>query len=205
MKKTFEIDFDSVNDCKKLLNIMKSRISELKKRDDPSFISKNDKNKLIFNACYNIWNTDIDDVYVNVESDEERKYYVYAHCDSSKKLALKKEGKTTFAMTLGMEYLPFYIGKGTGNRAFELNRNETHRKYRQKLNTFNTDVKVQIIKDNLTEKQALMYESKLIDIFGLITTGGYLVNLDEGVRYNERRNKYINDLRELSLYYKNSL
>lgn len=132
-------------------------------------------------------------------------YYVYAHCDPGFKIALKKNGKTTFAATLGMEYVPFYIGKGSGNRAYDLNRNESHRKVRQKIQRFGKDVAVTILKDGLTELEALCIESKLIDIFGLISQrDGHLVNLDEGVSPNERRKLYKDKLSEISQLQKNS-
>ena len=114
-------------------------------------------------------------------------------------------GISTFAATLGMELIPFYVGKGVGDRAYDLNRNETHRKVRQKLQQFGQEVSVKILKSGLTEMEALILESKLIDMFGLIASGGKLVNLDEGVNSKERRLKYKDELREISMLYKNSV
>jgi hypothetical protein len=45
----------------------------------------------------------------------------------------------------------------------------------------------------LTEKEALMLESKLIDIFGLTSFGGWLVNLDEGTSNKKRKEIYMDD------------
>lgn len=42
-------------------------------------------------------------------------------------------------------------------------------------------------------------------MFGLIASGGKLVNLDEGVNSKERRLKYKDELREISMLYKNSV
>jgi hypothetical protein len=53
--------------------------------------------------------------------------------------------------------------------------------------------------------EALILESKLIDMFGLIASGGKLVNLDEGVNSKERRLKYKEALQEISILYKNSV
>lgn len=205
MLKKFEVEWDSQEDCYKLYEKIRSRVFEFKKLNDPNHLSKKDKFLKIFNSCMNVYNTDISKVYNNLKLDETPRYYVYAHCDPGFKIAIKKEGRSSFAATLGMEYMPFYIGKGTDNRAYDLNRNETHRKVRQKINSFNREIKVKIIKDNLTEKEALMLESKLIDIFGLVSYKGRLVNLDEGINNTERRKLYEEDLKELSNYYKNSV
>lgn len=155
--------------------------------------SKNDRSKDVFNACMRIYGTDISHLYTNTNSDVE-KYYVYAHCDPLHKIAIGKHGITSFAATLGLEFRPFYIGMGQGDRAFILDRNETHRKYRQKLQKKNLDAKVTIIKDGLTKNEALALESKLIDVFGLIVDRGYLVNLDEGTQNKNRQDLYKNDL-----------
>ena len=106
---------------------------------------------------------------------------------------LQKAVQIAFASTLGIESLPFYVGKGEGNRAYDLNRNESHRKKRQFIEQTGKQVQVLILKDNLTEVEALMLESKLIDIFGLKSYGGWLVNLDEGVNNQSRKQIYIDD------------
>ena len=49
-----------------------------------------------------------------------------------------------------------------------------------------------------------MMESKLIDILGLKSIGGRLVNLDEGCNHKERRSMYIDKLSVLHDYYKHS-
>lgn len=201
--KTFTVDFDSLEDCNKLLNTLKSNMGNL--RSAVGGITRKDIFKSKFDACNNIFETDISSVYSNIKTDNDNHYYVYVHCDPGANIAVGKDGITTFGATLGMSKIPFYIGKGKGNRAFELDRNETHRKVRQKLKTFGNDIHVQIIKSNLTEKEALMYESKLIDIFGLRTCGGKLVNLDEGVNSSERRLLYAKDLHTISDFYKQSI
>jgi hypothetical protein len=131
-------------------------------------------------------------------------YYVYAHCEPGK-IAIGKEGLTTWAATLGLTNIPFYIGKGTADRAFNLNRNETHRKVKQKLAAFGQEICVNIIKEGLTELEALCLESKLIDIFGVVGKGGRLVNLDEGVNSAVRQARYAVHLQEINKFYKNSL
>jgi len=202
--KTITIDFDSLEDCQKLALQLKSIIGQLR-LSESGYISKNERVKEVFDICCKIYETDISEIYKDQTLDESKIYYVYAHCDPGRKIALKKDGKTTFAATLGLEYIPFYIGKGTGNRAFELDRNDSHRKIRQRLKTFDKDIVVKIIKIDLTEKEALMYESKLMDIFGLKSFGGKLVNLDEGINSKERRKIYATSLHKLNSFYRNSL
>lgn len=203
MIKTFNVDIESIDECNRLINILKSHIGNIKHKQGQR--SKNDSIKIKFDACYEIINTDITDLYEDINFNEARNYYVYVHCDPTASIALKKDGVSTFGATMGMTHLPFYVGKGTGNRAFELDRNETHRKVRQKLKLFDKDIKVTILKEGLTEKEALMLESKLIDIFGLISIGGRLVNLDEGIKSSERKQKYNKYLKELNSFYKNSV
>ena len=120
-------------------------------------------------------------------------------------LQLKKKEEARLLQLWGLIHMPFYIGQGAGNRAFELDRNDSHRKVRQKIKTFDKDVEVKIILDKLTEKESLMYESKLIDIFGLTSFKGRLVNLNEGHNSKLRRELYAEKLRELNTFYKNSV
>jgi len=161
VNKTFTVDWDSIDECNKLLNVMKSRLGELRACKDGS---KKEKFKRSFDACQTIINTDIEFLYNDIVLDENPIYYVYAHCNPEANIAIGKCGKTSFLATLGLDKIPFYIGKGCGNRAFDLSRNETHRKVRQSLKNFDKDIHVKIIRDGLTEKHALILESKLIVI-----------------------------------------
>jgi len=201
-KKTYEIDTDSLEDCMRLLKVAQSLIGQLKVN---KYGTRQEQAIAIFDSCMAIYNADISSAYTGMQFDERPVYYVYTHCEPTHNAQVGKNGKTTFAATIGMKKLPFYVGKGTGNRAYELDRNETHRKIRQRLHNFNKEIEVEIIKDNLTELDALMLESKLIDIFGLVTSGGKLVNLDEGVNSKERRNLYKDELHKISSLYKNSV
>lgn len=182
--KTISIDWDNYEEVKKLFNQVKSRKLQL----EPGRVSKADKQSAIFNACWDVFNTDISHLYDDTISDDS--YYVYAHCDTTNTNDVGRSGTAAFAASLGMKYYPFYIGKGVGNRAYDLNRNETHRKVRQKLHHFGKEIDVVIIKNNLTNNEALQLESKLIDIFGLLSKGGKLCNLDEGKDNKARINQY---------------
>jgi len=110
---------------------------------------------------------------------QEKRFYVYAHVDTSK-INVHITRDTT------LPGIPFYIGKGSGGRAFDLNRNQGHGiKIRELLhaNHAPTDI-VYIIREGLTESDALELESKLIFFFGTIYTEtrkkGVLYNLDMG-------------------------
>jgi hypothetical protein len=199
--KLFEVDWDSLKECKKLSNMISSRMGELRKLESPGRKSKKEIVQLKFDACRKIMDTDISYLYDGLSLSNEKKFYVYVHCDPNAKIAFKRDGVSTFGATLGMTHLPFYVGKGCGDRAYELDRNDSHRKIRQRIKTFGSDILVNILKDGMTEIEALVMESKLIDMFGLISVGGRLANLDEGIKNKERRNKYATELKALSNFY----
>ena len=189
MKKTFQIDWDNLAEVRALFNQSKSRFFELNRIADGR-PSKKQRERDLLDACQTIWASDISTLYPERAGGGVSEYYVYAHLDTSKKIAIGKSGMTSFAATLGMSYFPFYIGKGLAGRCFELNRNETHRKVREKIAKLGKEVAILKIKTGLTESEALQAESKLIDIFGLLPHGGFLTNLDEGIKSAERRSFY---------------
>lgn len=114
-------------------------------------------------ALIHIMNQDWSSVYPC--SEVNGSFYVYAHIDT---------GVTKPFCTLedfGGNYkgIPFYIGKGTGDRAYDLNRNQGHgKKLRQVIEKNGKDNLVKIIFNNLSEQKALELESKLIFFFGTI-------------------------------------
>src|SRR5208282_3163870 len=127
MRKEFAIDWDSLPEIKRCQNQLNARAIEL------SAGARQLRKQQELSACETIFNADISPVYASLVLDAEPKYYVYAHLDPTRRIAIGKRGVTTFAATLGMSYFPFYIGKGTGDRCYETARNETHRKVAQKL------------------------------------------------------------------------
>jgi len=188
---TIDVDSSDEEDLKLLLSWTKNMLGNIRAENGER--SKNYRMGEILNSCMAIYNTDITHLY-DSDGINDRNHYVYAHCDPTKRIATGKHGITTFAATLGLKHRPFYIGMGQDNRAYELDRNDTHRKYRQQIKQNGLDIDVHIISEGLSRIEALALESKLIDIFGLIVKKGFLVNLDEGKNHKERKLLYENEL-----------
>jgi hypothetical protein len=193
--KEFKVDFNDYASVRKAFYQLRTRYVELDKARNGT-LSKKESSKILLDACFNIINTDISHCF-NLDSLSPKKdYYVYVHTDPNQVLDVKLP-KFAYLASLGVKYKPFYVGKGKGNRAYELNRNDSHRKVRQRIKSTAKDIEVFIVKDNLSELEALCLESKIIDILGLITNFGLLVNLDEGINASERRRMYEKDYNKL--------
>jgi len=74
---------------------------------------------------------------------------------------------------------PFYIGKGTGNRAWEhirSNDNSEKSQLIQEIQANGYQVLVEILVNNISEKDSLKIEAELISAFGIKSKGGLLLN-----------------------------
>ena len=74
---------------------------------------------------------------------------------------------------------PFYVGKGTGSRAYDhLVSPDATRKYKKIKEILDAGKKpiIDILVDDLTEAQALKIEAEMIAAFGTEETGGILTN-----------------------------
>lgn len=108
------------------------------------------------------------------------RFYVYAHIDptSDRPFICDVKYGGHFKGT------PFYIGKGQGNRAYDLSRNQGHGKVLRALaaNGYDPSSIVKILFSDLSESKAFEIESKLIYFFGTVYQKerqyGSLYNLD---------------------------
>lgn len=207
MYKQIEVNWDNPSDIKKAISKLQFRRKNLLRQlgyDEIKFDGSKYNMDNLLPLFEDIWNTDLSEIYPNIGS---KNYYVYAHCNPLIKLSSKKDIKQLFlAIKFNLEFLPFYIGKGTGNRFNELNRNDSHKKIRQSIKSKGKEIVPIKLIDNLTEGKALEYEAKLIDILGLISLSKYglLVNLDESKESIFRRSLYTHPL-AIKLLDKNGL
>ena len=99
----------------------------------------------------------------NNENNENREFYVYEH--------IRLDNNTCF-----------YVGKGHGNRAYNLDRGNFHNSVRDEYGC-----RVEIIKDGLTEEEAFKLETERIEDY--VITFGYGIPID-GYR-DFSNNKYL--------------
>lgn len=112
------------------------------------------------------------------DDDGPKKFYVYVHVDPSKRcfVATSKCGGNYGG-------LPFYVGKGTGDRAYDLKRNQGHGKMIKSVldaGFLPSDI-VHVPFRMLTEAKAFEIEAKLIYFFKTVyecPKFGSLYNLD---------------------------
>lgn len=125
-------------------------------------------------------------LFSHIPKTQNTSYYVYAHVDPFADIYSLPE------QVGGNCISPFYIGKGTKQRAYDFHRNQGHgiklRELREK--NIPLDRIVHFFSKNLTELEALCLEAKLIYFFGTIYepfSGGCLLNLDLSMRPKFRK------------------
>jgi hypothetical protein len=74
--------------------------------------------------------------------------------------------------------LPFYIGMGSGPRAWRISRNpRTLNRYKKLLKLgYKQEGIIKIVKNDITQEAALMLETELIKKYGIVEEGGILLN-----------------------------
>lgn len=111
--------------------------------------------------------------------DGDPEYYVYLHYDPRAKRRIRL---SSGSCVIAVDGEPFYVGKGTGLRAYDLKRNDGHGVILRQLRQcgFMAEDVVKVVASGLRESEALELESKLVHFFGSRydpSNPGVLVNL----------------------------
>ncbi len=182
---SLELDLENYDQVRRLTKSLLQRLKQIK---PAAALREEDFMTLpsvILPICESIYNCDISSIYLNGNLNTDLKYYVYAHCYPERGLDIRNPKHLFLAQRFSpmLKNVPFYIGKGVGDRFLIEERNDSYAKIRKKIKSQNKEVeKVKLI-CGISEIDAFAYESKLIDILGLISLSqkyGLLVNLDEG-------------------------
>lgn len=120
-----------------------------------------------------------------------RNHYVYVYTDS--RYLYKRKN------SLNIKHLPIYIGMGKDDRAYFHLKYKSHnnmlRSYIKEMKKQNITPDVKIIRENMSRKKALEYETKLIKEFGVIYgLKGPLFNKMIGGCYYSTKDKSYYDL-----------
>lgn len=200
MQKILTVDWDSPKDLKKNISLLQKRRKSILRElgfDQIYFNGSRYNLETILPIFNKMYDTDLTNLYENNQQNIND-YYVYFHCNPIKPLNVKHDIKHLFLASKfpNLSHEPFYVGKGKGERYLDLNRNDSHRKIRSNIKKFKKEVISIKVIENITEKESLIFESKLIDILGLrcYSQYGILCNLDEGHDFESRRSLYNDDI-----------
>jgi hypothetical protein len=201
MKKELSVNWDSPKDLTRVISQLHNR-----KRELEGHVGKKQKAKDRLSLMMEVWNTP---VYLNDENlSSEKDFYVYTHFTSDRRhFPCEKDSVSMFCHAVGMPSIPFYVGKGKGDRHSCKERNKGHQLVRKLSENRGDETQSFVLMGGLTEMEALVMEGKLIDIIGqrAIKTGP-LTNLDEGYRVKHRRRQYFLLLGKLHpVFYKPTL
>jgi len=190
-----EINEKDLTDIKRKIKYLVNLKENLMKEQDIRLVQDDKLEKKLrgkekdYQSILRLYESNISQIY---EKKDINSFYVYFHCDPNIPLNINKNAKNLFAASIGLTHQPFYVGKGTGDRFNDTNRNDSYAKKKQQIKQSDKEIIIVKWKENLTEDESFSYESKFIDIFGLISFSQYnwLVNLDEGKDKEKRRNLY---------------
>ena len=105
---------------------------------------------------------------------KRRDFYVYAWLDP------RKSGKFVYG-EYEFDYEPFYVGKGTKSRCTNKHASSANPRLRNKLAKRNFKPIIIFIKNNMSRKEALELEIKMISVIGRADLNkGTLLNLTDG-------------------------
>ncbi len=177
--------------------------SELKKFSGGPTSSRVQKFHSVSNSFEDLMNQDWSSLFSG-DYDISQRYYVYTHSDP------RNIDNCIISEFKGVG-LPFYVGKGTGQRFLSKTRNKPHRDLISDIEGYGFSMSeiAAVYADNLNERDALILESKLITFFGCRNElgqlrqvhfngmkRGLLINTDTGIR-PESISKHISGLKKI--------
>jgi hypothetical protein len=103
MERTFTVDWDNLNQIKDLQQTLAARSCKLSNLKDKT-TRKYDRKQKEFDACLEIYNKNLENLFVKNNSDSDE-YYTYLHCNPMEPMQARKNAKFAFAATLGVDFL----------------------------------------------------------------------------------------------------
>lgn len=191
--KSIIVDWDNPSDIKRTIHMLRNRRTALLQKlgyHEATLNSVKVHADHGIDMLEQIMSCDLSSVYV--DRGGPRDYYVYAQCDPTKTLNPRDIKHFLLASRLKLRNEPFYVGKGCGGRASQMDRNSFQRKVLAQIAAKGHSPESVVVAKDLAESAALALEAKLIDILGLrtLSQNGLLTNIDEGSFTEARRRCY---------------